>query len=166
MLAVYGSDLLREKAMTELKKNHKRSLLIGFRYVDDLLSDIEKIMAKPMASQSPFPKYVADIAPAQQKIIAEEIAFMRGEMRRILEDKGIAIDHPKISSARAVRNAVHFADMAVEEMGPKYMKGYGELTEGGIQELDEIKLRMQKLLARIPDALTGDTETDTIKPDP
>ena len=139
--------------MTELNENHKRSLLIGFRYVDDLLSDIERIMATSMDPQSPFEQYIADIRPAQQKIIAAEIAHIRIVMCRILESKGINIKHPGISAVNAVRTAIHFADIAMEEKRPKYMRGYGELTEEAVRELNEVASQMQKLLKQILKAL-------------
>jgi hypothetical protein len=135
--------------MTELSENHKRTLLAGFRYVDELLSDIERIMAMSMNPQSPFEQYVADIRPAQQKIIAAEIAHIRTVMCHILESKGIKINHPAISAVNAVRTAIHFADIAMEEKRPKYMRGYGELTEEAVRELNEVALQMQKLLKQI-----------------
>ena len=139
--------------MTELNENHKRTLLAGFRYVDNLLSDIERIMAMSMDPQSPFEQYVADIRPAQQKIIAAEIAHIRAVMCRILESKGIEINHPGISAANAVRTVIHFADIAMEEKRPKYMRGYGELTEKAVRELNEVATQMQKLLKQILKAL-------------
>ena len=139
--------------MTELNENHKRTLLAGFRYVDDLLSDIERIMATSMDPLSPFEKYVADIRPAQQKIIAADIAHIRIVMCRILESKGIKINHPGISALSAVRTAIHFADIAMEEKRPKYMRGYGELTEEAVRELNEVASQMQKLLKQILKAL-------------
>jgi hypothetical protein len=139
--------------MTELKENHKRTLLIGFRYVDDLLSDIERIMATPVNPQSPFPNYVADITLTQQKIIEADIAHIREVMCRILESKGIKITHPGISATDAVRTAIHFADIAMEEKRPKYMRGYGEVTKEAMSELDEVVSQMQKLLKQILEAL-------------
>jgi len=140
--------------MTELNENHKRTLLIGFRYVDDLLSDIERIMATPVDRQSPFEKYVADITPAQQKIIAADIAHIRVVMCSILESKGIRIHHPGISAVDAIRTAIHFADIAMEEKRPKYMRGYGELTDVAATELNEIVSEMQELLKRMNYLLT------------
>jgi hypothetical protein len=139
--------------MTELNENHKRTLLAGFRYADDLLSDIERIMATSMDPQSPFEQYVADIRPAQQKIIAAEIAHIRIVMCRILESKGINVKHPGVSALSAIRTAIHFADIAVEEKRPKYMRGYGELTEEAVRELNEVASQMQKLLKQILKAL-------------
>jgi hypothetical protein len=139
--------------MSELNENHKRTLMIGFRYVDDLLSDIENIMSTPVHPLSPFEKHVADITPEQRKIIAAEITLARAMMCRILESKGIKIRHPEISAANAVRTAIHFADIAMEEKRPKYMKGYGELTEEAKRELDEVVAEMKKPLEQILKAL-------------
>jgi hypothetical protein len=129
-----------------LNENHKRSLLSGFRRVDDLLSDIERIMTTSVNPTSPFRKYIADMTPEQQKIVASKIAHIRAVMCHILQGKGVSIDHLGIM---AVSNAIHFADMAVEEMGPKHMRGYGVLTEGAVKELNEVASQMQKLLEQM-----------------
>lgn len=144
--------------MTELNEKHKRTLMIGFRYVDDLLSDIEKIMATSVDPQSPFEKYIADITPAQQKILVADIDHIRVVMCRILEDKGIKINHPGISAVNAVRTAIHFADIAMEEKRPKYMRGYGELTKEAMHELNEIVSEIQKLLRQINSLFTRESQ--------
>ena len=145
--------------MIELNENHKRSMLSGFRRVDDLLSDIEKVMATSAYPPSPFQKYLPDVTPAQQKIIKAEIIHIRAEMQRILEKKDIKIENMNISAKRAVSNAIHFANMAIEEIGPKHMTGYGKLTETGVSELNEVTSRMQKLLRQILDIFTCRNET-------
>jgi len=134
---------------TELNENHKSTLLIGFRYVDGLLSNIEEIMATSMEPRSPFDKYIADITPEQQKAMAAEIKSMRAGMCRILEDKGVEIDYHGISAVHAVRTALHFADIAIEERRPKYMKGYGELSDMAAMELNKITSEMQKQLRQL-----------------
>lgn len=139
--------------MTELNENHKHSMLSGFRRVNGLLSDIERTMATSVNPRSPFQKYIADITSAQQKIIADKIAFIRAVMCHVLESKDVTIDHLGISAVRSIRTAIHFADMTLEEMGPKYMRGYGELTEGATRELNEVTSHMQKLLKQMLETL-------------
>jgi hypothetical protein len=135
--------------MTELNENHKQRLLIGFRYINDLLSDMERVMATPADVVSPFQIYVGDVTQVQQKIIAAEIDHIRVVIRRILENKDIKIDQPAISAVKAVRNSVYFADMAIEKMKPKHMRGYGALTDKATRELDEVASQMQGLLKQI-----------------
>ncbi|HVO68356.1 MAG TPA: hypothetical protein VMT12_17910, partial [Syntrophales bacterium] len=62
--------------------------------------------------------------------------------------------HPGISAVDAIRTAIHFADIAMEEKRPKYMRGYGELTDVAATELNEIVSEMQELLKRMNYLLT------------
>lgn len=142
--------------MTELNNTHKRSFLIGLQRIDDMLSEIERVIGTSEDFRSPFRKYVTDITEAQQETIAGAIEHMRQEICRILASKDIEIDHPGISAIRAVRNAIYFADMAAEEMRPKYMKGYGALTEGAKRELNEVASHLQELLTQMLDILRND----------
>lgn len=43
--------------------------------------------------------------------------------------------------------------MAIEEIGPKQMTGYGKLTETGVGELNKVVSQMQKMLKKILEAL-------------
>ncbi|MBN1548276.1 MAG: hypothetical protein JW902_16620 [Syntrophaceae bacterium] len=135
--------------MTDLNENHKRRLLIGFYYMNDLLSEMERILAVDQDRQAVFPKYVPDVTFTQQKDIAITIELIRDEMHRILRDKDIPIRPADISAIKAVSNIVHFLDMAGEEMRPKYMRGYGALTVDASSELDEIVSIMKRMHGRI-----------------
>jgi GTP-binding protein EngB required for normal cell division len=127
-----------------LNENHKRHLLVTCQYVDKLLSDIEQIL-NAASSTSPFPKYRADSSPVQRKVAQDYISRIRAQLVRVLEGQRIARPRPQTSSIFAIRTILGFVDIALEELKPRYMRGYGEVSEAAIPELNGISGELQAL---------------------
>jgi hypothetical protein len=133
--------------MNGLNDNQKRHLLSTVKHVDSLLGDAFQVLSSAEAS-SPFQSYIPDALPVQRKVIGDYLIRLRDLMVRILEEQGIAIPKPDISSVASFRNALLFAQIAVEELGPRYMRGYGEVS-------DEVAHELNVLTAQIKDVLDG-----------
>jgi hypothetical protein len=73
-----------------LNENHQRHLLSTFQYVDNLLSEAERILASAGAA-SPFQEYSQDTTPIQRKVTHDYIVRVREAMRRILEELKIPL---------------------------------------------------------------------------
>jgi GTP-binding protein EngB required for normal cell division len=142
-----------------LNESQARRLLVSCRYVDQLLSDIEAIL-NVAASKAAFPKYVADVSPAQRRTIEEYIARIRAQLGRILAGQGIAAGAPGIPAARAVRVALGSIEIAVEELKPKYMRGYGDVPSAVALELNGIVGELEGLVARVVGFLREGPEGD------
>lgn len=132
----------------ELSENHKNHILSTFQYIDNLFSDIEKILS---ATRCPafFKTYLPDIPPKRQAAILEGITELRGVMRALLDDLEIALPQPHVGALRAVLTAITFADIALEELNTKHMKGYGPVSPGGSIELDEFVRGLQATMGRL-----------------
>lgn len=135
--------------MTDLKSDHKRHLLRSFAYVDKLLSDIEWILLFPNHSRSVFKKYTNDLEPATIKAIQDQIEKIRAAMLKILVEKEIEMGCDIIDTARSIDTHGQFANISIEEVRAKHMKGYGELTPKAKKELDDIASTLQCLLEKI-----------------
>jgi len=131
--------------MTALSNRHKKALLNRFKYVDSLLAEIE-YLAKEENLQSPFAGYEIDITTEKTKVIETHIAHIRSAMLRILASKDVSMDIPTVSVTNAVNTNLSFADISIEELQPKYMRGYGELADGCDDELNEIVLEIHKAI--------------------
>jgi hypothetical protein len=125
--------------------HQQRRLRVTCQHIDGLLSRIEAVLSAS-SSKSPFPKYIPDIAPAQRRTIEDRIARMRDELLGVLEKQGIELEPPSISAKHAVHSALTFAQIAVEELAPKHMRGYGEVSQPAAAELNAI---VSQLLERI-----------------
>ena len=134
--------------MTDFNENHKRHLLISFRHVDKLLSEFQCIL-DVMIPHSPFQQYVNDVDPGLRMIIEEHCALIHQAMRRILQEQDIKIGLPEISVINFIRTSLIFADMSIEELKPRHMRGYGHLSAEATEELNKIAAELQGLLAQI-----------------
>jgi len=131
-----------------LNSSQKLHLLKRCEYADKLLGDIESILVAA-ASKSPFPKYKPDISPAQAKVVRDYIARIRAQMVRVLESQGIQPGAPQFGSVHSIRVALGFSEISFDECRPQNMRGYGEVPESIVPELNGLVDEMKGLLARL-----------------
>lgn len=140
-----------------MNDDQQRHLLVGFQYVDKLLSDIEKILTAS-AAKSPFPRYRLPLSLAQRAVVEEGIATIRAAIVRVLGEQGIPIQPGKVDTVFAIRSALRFADIAIEEASPKYMRKYGDLDPSAVPELtalgDELRAMVRQLDAYLGEAVS------------
>jgi GTP-binding protein EngB required for normal cell division len=135
-----------------LNDNHKRHLVTTFEHVDRLLTDsLRALNGAELAS--PFQRCVQDSLPIQRKVLADYAARLRALMVRILEDQGIEIPKPRISSLWSLKSTLMTAAIAIEELRPKYMRGYGNLSDEATQGLESLTSQITDILDRMSDYL-------------
>lgn len=135
-----------------LNDNQKRHLLSSFRYVDGLLSNIEALLAST-GTASPFSQYIQDITPVQEKVIIEGITRLRAQMAAAIKKMRIALPTPAISGAWAVQSMLLNVDIALVEVGPKHMRGYGEVDAEVERTLTGLVAELEQTLRRLSDGL-------------
>jgi len=121
----------------DLNSSQKLHLLTSSQYADKLLSEIEAVLSAA-SSKSPFPKFKGDITPAQAKVVQDYLARFRAQIVRMLASQGIKPPVPDIGSIHSIRVTLAFVRIAFEECAPNRMRGYGEVPESKIQELNGI----------------------------
>ena len=131
-----------------LNDNHKRHLLHTLEYVDKLLSEALQALSSAETT-SPFQRNVSDSLPIQRKVLADYIAHLRGTMVRILGGQGIAVRGPQVSSIWAFQTMLASARIAVEELAPKYMRGYGDLPGEAAHDLEVLQTQITEVLDRM-----------------
>jgi GTP-binding protein EngB required for normal cell division len=123
-------------------------LRVTCQYIDKLLGEVEGIL-NAAASKAAFPRYSGDIAPAQRRTIEDYISRIRAQLVRVLDGQGIAREKPSIPASRAIHVALGAIDIAVEELKPQYMRGYGDLPEGAVTELNGIVGELRGLVLKL-----------------
>lgn len=142
-----------------MNENHKRHLLSTFQYVDNLLSEAERILASD-GSPSPFQEYAPDSTPVQRKVTRDYIARIRDTMRHILGELGIPQKPPVCGALWAARGHLDFAGIAVAELEPKHMRGYGQFSEEDARRFENIVAEMNAAIDRVRSFLARDAEQD------
>lgn len=132
----------------KLNENHARRLRVTCQTIDRTLGEIENILNQS-ASRAAFPPYIPDLSPAQKKTIEDYIARVRARLKRVLEGQGIAIPPPNVPVTRAVRGRLYSIDIAAEELKPKYMSGFGEVSAPLAADLNGIAAELQALVVHV-----------------
>ncbi len=138
-------DVKRSRFAAELNGSQQNRLRITCQYIDKLLSDVDHILHQA-TSQSPFPRYVIDVAPAQVRVIEDYIRRLRRQLLRALEWQHMKPNSPEIPATRAVLTNLAFIDIAVEELRPGYMRGSGEVPGDAVDELNGVVHELRSLV--------------------
>src|SRR5580658_1119987 len=123
-------------------------LRVTCQYIDNLLGEIEETL-HATASKAAFPRFSPDVAPAQRRTIEDYIARLRAQLVRVLDGQGISGEKPSIPASRAIHVALGAIDIAVEELKPHYMRGYGDVPEAAAIELNGIVGELRGLVSRL-----------------
>lgn len=140
-----------------MNENHQRHLSSTFQHVDNLLSEAEGILS---GSSSPFQEYSSDATPVQRRVTHDYILRVRETMRRVLTDLNIPVSRPVCGAVWAARSNVSFAGIAIAEIKPEPMCGYGPLSEADAVALGKITAELNASLNRLGAYLAQGTEAD------
>jgi GTP-binding protein EngB required for normal cell division len=137
-----------------MNANHVRAILSGFRAMDRLLADIEAALRGP-ASSSLFVAPPADLKPALRHLLAADVREVRAAMVEALIALGLHVT-PAAGRARGtIQTALSFAEIALQDIAPERLGGYGPLSPGDAVALDRVLSDMARRL-RAARASLGD----------
>lgn len=141
-----NSDTTMTRRPGQLNDSQQNRLRITCQYIDKLLSDVEDIL-HAATSRSPFPRYIVDLNPAQIRLIEDYIRRLRSQLVHTLEWQDMKPLPPGIPATRALLTNLAFIDIAVEELKPHYMRGFGPVPEDAVSELNGVVHELRALIA-------------------
>jgi GTP-binding protein EngB required for normal cell division len=147
------------KAPSSLNEFQTRGLTVTCQYVDKVIGEIEHILHSA-ASKAAFPRYVPDITPTQRRTIEGYLSRIRAQLARVLDGQGIPRPEAWVPTSRAVYTALTTIDIALEELRPRYMQGYGEVAPELATELEGISGELRGLVERLNRYLMEDAGQD------
>jgi GTP-binding protein EngB required for normal cell division len=142
-----------------LNESQARRLRVTCQYIDKILGDVEGIL-NAASAKAAFPRYSSDIAPVQRRTIEDYVSRIRAQLIRVLEGQSIPREEPQIPASRAVHVMLGAVDIAVEELKPKYMRGYGDVPESVATELNGIVGELAGLVSRVDRYLSQGANQD------
>lgn len=149
--------MMKDTTRYALNEHQKRHLRTSAQEIERLLREAETIL-NTAKSQSPFPAYRDDLTPAQRKVVQDYIARLRTQLVRVLESQQISLPKPDCGVSRALQANLIAIDIIIEELKPKYMKGYGPLSDETAVDLNGIVQELQGLVEKFNLYLTQDSE--------
>jgi GTP-binding protein EngB required for normal cell division len=129
-----------------LNEAQQRRLLANAKHADELLSNIEEVLTAS-ESKSAFPKYRPDVSLHQARLIRSHITRFRNHLTRVLAAVGVRHEGTQFGSLHSIRVALTFVRIAVQEMAPEYLRGYGNLPDEAVIELRGLCSELEGLLA-------------------
>jgi len=143
----------------DLNDPQRNTLAAAFKYTDRLLSEALAGLA-PAAEGAIFTATLADATPVQCKVIIDQAARLRRALRAALDACAIPVTPPRISALWNLRCTLTSIDIALEDLGPDHLRGYGgvdETTAAHVVELRaQIRTVLTELLAYLESGLGGD----------
>ena len=131
-----------------LSPSQRNRLLITCKHIDKLLADIEEVL-NASSSRSVFPSYVSDISPQQRKTIEDYITRLRAQLLQVAARQSLAAEEPRISASHAIHVDLTFIEIAVTELAPRYMRGYGAVSQQGAIDLSQIIIELQSTVKEL-----------------
>lgn len=142
-----------------LNEAQQRRILNNAQYADKLLSDIEAILTAS-ESRALFPKYTPDLSPTQIKLVRDSIARFRDQLARALAGLAITRSDAMFGATHSIRVTLTFIRIAIQEMAPHYLRGYGEVHREAAPQLQGVCSELEGLVERLNSALAQSPAAD------
>ena len=117
-------------------------------------------MQNDAASKRVFPRYIGDITPLERKAIEDDIARLRGQLLQLLAGHAVAPEKPRISASHSIHVGPTSVEIAIAELDPRYLRGYGPVSAEGATGLygvvAELQSAVMELHRYIPQSPSGD----------
>jgi hypothetical protein len=146
-----------------LNEHQRRRLIATCQYVDRLLADMERSFIEAQ-SNSPFGRYANDLAPAERRLVTDSIARLRTQLLRMLDSQGLLPSPTQTPLRYSVLTHLTFVDVAVEELKPHYMRGYGTVASDAEAVLNGIVEELHGTIRQLTSYLSIDRTDDPAAP--
>lgn len=109
---------------------------------------------------SPFAEYTQDSTPVQRKVVHDYIERVREALDHAMTDLELPQPAPVCGAMWAVSGRVTFTHIAVAEMEPERMRGYGRLSEEDVKRINRAVAELNAALGRLVAYLNKGPDAD------
>jgi GTP-binding protein EngB required for normal cell division len=134
--------------MILLNPSQKQSILSGFLDVHRRMAELDAAITQSGIS-SPFSQHVGDLSPTEVKVVRDYFARIRTTMLSCLEEAGIPLEVRRTSLRWTLQVSMTFLHIAVAEMGPERLRGYGPLNAAAAEAVIKIQQDLYRLIDRL-----------------
>jgi GTP-binding protein EngB required for normal cell division len=140
-----------------LNENHRRALVVALAHIDGLLADAERAASEP---PSPFAQIASDLTPAERDVLADYIAEARTRLTDAARTLDLSLTPPRVSAVAAIQTNLSFAEIAIAEVEPRRLRGYGDVGEEAARLVERVEGDLGRSLQRIRAFLTRRSSGD------
>lgn len=134
--------------MAILNEAQSRSMRCGFQDIHRRMADLEALI-HPGARPSAFSEYVHDLSPTEARVVQDYFARIRTAMLGHLQDLEIPLDVRRMSVRWAIQTGLQFISIAVAEIRPSKLRGYGEVGQETRRDVTRICEDLDRLIDQV-----------------
>lgn len=131
-----------------LSSTQQKHLLGVMKHADQMLTEIEHILDSGRSSPL-IVRHTCDFEMSQAREIHSGIAELRAHMAHVLAQSGIKIPDPHIGGMHTIASTLDYIDIELEELQPRAMKAYGEVSPAGGKHLETTVRDLKTIVRRI-----------------
>ena len=139
--------------------HHGRVLVAAFSEIDRLFGEIENLAAQ---CRSPLSRLVDDLSPSQHAEITSHVSYVREQMVQAMATFEAPRRAREGSATGAILTRLSFAQIALDEVDPKRLRGYGELAPGAVEVLERLLADLSRSLRAMRRSLEEDPQRDRV----
>jgi GTP-binding protein EngB required for normal cell division len=131
-----------------MNESQKRSVLFGLLDIHRRMADMEAMLAQSLIS-SPFSQYVNDLSPTESRVVQDYFNRLRSTMLACLQEADIPLEVRQTSLRWSLQCGMIFLHIAVAEISPDRLRGYGTLDAAGQAHAVKMQQELTRLIDRV-----------------
>lgn len=134
-------------------ESQQRYLVNRLRSIEEMLSEAIDKLAPSGETGRVFREVAADASSAQRKTLGDYLAQLRFALRRFMLAQQLRDERRPTGGLWSLQTALIFAEIAAEELRPKYWRGYGEVDPESAAAAERFAAELTTLLHRLGEYL-------------
>jgi GTP-binding protein EngB required for normal cell division len=128
-----------------LNANHQRMLEATFGQVDKLLAEIERVAT----TRSPLARILPDLTTLQARVVLDAVLRARQQLVESTRSLVGRLPDPGARASWSIRTHLTMADVALEEITPGHLRGYGQLDTASAAEVERVVADLSRTIRRL-----------------
>lgn len=138
-----------------MNRSQARVVAATFSHVSELLDGILRLVRDDV---SPFSRERADISPYESRMLMSFATELRAAMAESLAHLGIPLPTATISARWGATTSLLFAEVALSELTPERLRGYGDLDADAVESIRAVVAELEARVARATALMRGGGE--------
>jgi hypothetical protein len=138
--------------MNGVETSVRRALAAHFVYLDELLAKTQAACGVARTSRLLY-EYELDVPQAGLLAVLEGVARFRRQLETFGSRWGLDLPAEKVLSSHALAVDLQFLDIALEEMSPSALSGYGPLGEDFVHDYELLQQALRAEIGTIAKAI-------------